>query len=168
MNLHSTIKKVCWLMMMICFGCLCSCNPYRLNVQTHYLNREYLASFHVHTPDPFKDNPEIGQRMLIQWNIPRHERCYQNFQLNIAIRLRNRQDKTIIFPLTRSKGTYLYTLLNQEFLTSGGIATYKVELLGDGAILESWKHPLWTELISFDFSSENTKKEQDLFNRELE
>ncbi|KIC71811.1 hypothetical protein DB44_CX00060 [Candidatus Protochlamydia amoebophila] len=153
------------LIAIICFLCPTSCSLQRLNVQTHYVNREQLASYHVYTPDPHKENPTIGQTILIQWHMLKQDQNFREFYLHLAIRFRNRREENIYLQLTKSSGTYLYHLLNENFCFSGGIATYKIDLIGDECLLESWTHPLWVDLISFDFSTENTKKEQEIFNK---
>ena len=121
---------------------------HRLEVQTQYLSHENLASYYVGTPDPLLNDPIIGQRLLIQWCFPRKfDRC--DLQLHLKLRLRNHEEKELIRPITENRGYYLYDLVNQAYCESGGILTYKVEIRKGPCILETWKHPLWVDLITF-------------------
>lgn len=131
----------------ICF--LTSCQVHHLNVQTQYLTHENLASYYVGTPDPEKDCPTIGQRLLIEWSLPKDYLCYSDLKLNLKIRFRNRKEEEIGVSIGEKSGTYLYYVINKKFCQTGGIATYKVDLIGERCLLETWQHPLWSELITF-------------------
>lgn len=50
----------------------------------------------------------------------------------------------------------MYTLLNERYFETEGILTYKVDLMGDGQILEEWRHQLWHELIKIGDQSESS------------
>lgn len=126
-----------------------SCTLYRLNVQTQYLSHEYLASYHVGTPDPHLYDPIIGQRLLIEWSLCAEEFRDQEIFLFIKIRFRNHGEQEIKFPISSKRGTYLYHLANQAYFKSGGILTYYVEIRSSSCVLASWKHPLWADLIKF-------------------
>ncbi|WP_228840624.1 hypothetical protein [Candidatus Protochlamydia phocaeensis] len=133
---------------------LSSCVFQRLSVQTHYLSHENLASYYVYTPDPHLDNPIIGQRLLIQWSLPSSYCAYDDLALHLKVRLRNHKEETISLPLKSMKGTYLYYVVNEAYCESGGVATYKIDVTGGGCVLETWKHPLWVDLITFNIPQE--------------
>ena len=130
-----------------------SCNFYRLSVQTQYLTHESLASYHVGTPDPSLYAPMVGQRLLVQWSFPAREVAGQELTLYLKVRFRNHEEQEVNVPLTSKWGTYVYELANEAYCQSGGILTYYAEVRTASCVLASWKHPLWTELIKFDFSS---------------
>jgi hypothetical protein len=129
----------------------CACTLRRLDVQTQYLGQESLASYHVNTPDPHLNNPIIGQRLLIQWCLPSQDFEGQTVFIDLIVRFRNHEQKEIKIPLKSKRGYYLYDLTAQEYCESGGLLTYKVEIRNDSCIIASWKHPLWANLITFDF-----------------
>lgn len=129
---------------------LTSCQPHLLDVQTQYLTHENLASFYVNTPDPARNDPDIGERLMIRWSIPSDYLCYDNLSLHLRVRFKDREEEEKILALTRKSGTYLYCVINETFCRTGGILTYKIDLIGGGCILETWRHPLWSELILFD------------------
>ncbi len=99
------------------------------------------------TPDPYLDHPNWGQRIMIQWRLPKIYSNYEVLSLKMTVRFRSRDEKTVNLYINKLNGIYLYDLLNETYCKTGGIATYKVEILGDGCCLEIWKHPLWSELI---------------------
>lgn len=127
--------------------CLSSCFSSRLAVYTDYLTHETLASYYVETPDPLQNYPMIGQRLIVIWTLKKSYLCYKDLHLKLDVRFRNKKETSIIYPITNSKGTYIYSLLNQDYIDNDGILTYKVELIGDGILLDEWKHQMWTTLI---------------------
>mgnify|MGYP000308240266 CR=1 FL=1 len=132
----------------ICLAILlsgCSCD--HLSVHTAYVNKQSLASYHVGTPDPCLNNPPIGERLIISWLLPKGYMQYQDLHLEIVIHLENKEKICRIFPIYKVSGTYVYSILNEEFFDKGGILTYKVDLVGDQKVLTTWRHQLWTELI---------------------
>lgn len=139
--------------LLFCSLLLTSCTFHRLQVQTQYLSHEDLASYHVQTPDPHIECPLIGQRLLIQWGLPACYLAYEDLKLTLKVRLRNRHEHVRSLVLKETKGTYLYRVINNVYRSSGGIATYKVEITGGGQVLETWKHPLWVDLIHVGQSS---------------
>lgn len=127
-----------------------SCNTGRLTIQTKYFSVEDLASFYVDTPDPLQNNPPIGQSLLMSWMLNENELCnYTKIEIRYTIRLRDKKEIRESFPVGRNCGYITYSLYNDDYFKSGGIATYKVELYGDGILLEEWRHQLWQELIVF-------------------
>lgn len=131
---------------------LTSCLLHRLEVQTQYLSHENLASYHIGTPDPHLDQPIIGQRLLVQWSLCSSDVEGHALFLHLKVRFRNHQEQDIKIPINKKRGFYVYDLTNQNYCESGGILTYLAEIYNESCVLESWKHPLWADLITFDFS----------------
>lgn len=128
---------------------LTACQVPYLNVQTQYLTHENLASFYVGTPDPQLDHPIIGQKLMIQWSLPKAY-VNQDVRIKLKVRFRNRKEEEIFFPLNHRRGSYVYSLLEKAYCETEGILTYKADLLVDGCEVDSWVHPLWTDLITFE------------------
>lgn len=126
---------------------LSSCTQSHLAVYTDYLSHENLASYYVGTPDPYLNCPTIGQRLIIVWSLKKKHLLYEDLHLNISIRFRNKQEITLNYPIRKVQGTYVYSLLNQDYIDADGILTYKVELIGGGCLLDEWRHQIWTNLI---------------------
>lgn len=142
---HVNMKKIFLLFILLaCAGCS---NNAHLSVQTLYFTRESLASYYAETPDPMLINPPVGQKLLVSWAVPRYFMDYEDLHLNIRIRFRNRKEVELNIPVERACGSYMYVVANEYFFETNGILTYKVDLIGGGALLEEWRHQLWHELI---------------------
>ncbi len=127
-----------------------SCTLHRLDVQTQYLTPDYLASAHIQTPDPRLFEPLIGQRLLIQWSLSTQEVRDHELFLYLKVRYCNHQEKEVNIPITSKRGTYLYKVNSKLFSETGGILTYIAEIRSSTEVVVTWKHPLWTPLITFD------------------
>lgn len=130
---------------------LTGCSIHPLTVQTQYLSHENLASFHIGTPDPHLDNPTKGQRLLIQWYLSKSAFEEQDLILQLQIRFHNHTEDKIQIPVTSKRGYYLYDLINDDYCKTGGVLTYLAEIRKGECVVASWKHPLWTPVISFDY-----------------
>ena len=120
-----------------------------LSVHTDYVTIENLASYHVDTPDPLLYNPPIGQRLIVYWRVPEKLVRQQALSLLLTLRFRNKEEvKETVF-IDRPVGKTIYSLLDADYFEKRGILTYKVELFNEEDLLKTWKHQLWTELITF-------------------
>jgi len=122
------------------------CNNKLLTVQTEYLSHENLASFHVGTPDPRLRNPPLGQRLIINWSLPKWNGITP-YDLSIQIRFKNGTSANEQMTLNKSSGTYVFSLLNQEYFNRGGFKTYVATISSNGQVIEEWRHQLWANLI---------------------
>lgn len=148
--LQRALLSACLLFVLILL--LSSCCSRYLSVHSDYLSHRNLASYHVDTPDPLKACPPIGQRVLISWSLPKQwrlGRASRDIFLDITLRFGNREECHFKWPIAKRKGTYLFSLLDDDYLEKEGISTYKVDLVDGSFVLESWRHQLWKELISF-------------------
>lgn len=143
-----------WIFRVLLLLSLTACTHGHLSVQTDYINRDYLASDYVETPDPSRYCPPVGQRLIIEWFFPRSYLAYQDLHLELTVRLRNKHEKRINIPALKSYGVFIYALVNADFIDSGGIQTYKVDVVGNGQVLKEWRHQLWTDLITFDIPND--------------
>lgn len=131
---------------LICVIVGCSRKP--LELYTQRIGIEQYASFHVKTPDPFLACPEIGQRLIVKWDIPPCFWKYPLLHVVITLRFFNGEENFINFPVRKFKEIKEWKLVNEDFAKFGGIATYKAELLSEEVPLFSWYHILWNETIS--------------------
>lgn len=120
-----------------------------ISVQMDYLSRRNLPSYRVGTPDPRINHPNIGERLIVQWSLPKQWLGCENLHLKLTVRYRTNEEAVVEIPITRKSGTYLYDLINECYYETGGMLTYKIELIGSGSVLTCWKHQLWAELILF-------------------
>lgn len=127
-----------------------SCTLHRLDVQTQYLTPDYLASNHIGTPDPRRNEPLIGQRLLVQWSLSEKELCDQELLLYLVVRFRDRQEEKVWIPVASKRGTYLFNVDADRYIETKGILTYYAQIQSSADVIAHWRHPLWVELIQFD------------------
>lgn len=154
---------------LICFLCVFAflfegCTQSPINAQTEYITRQGLASYHIGTPDPSLNHPVVGQRMILKWSLP--EDCMKVLDLHMVVtmRFRDGSQRGFNMDIYKSSGIKIYTLPTEEFCQTGGINTFKVDLVGDGNVLYEWRHQLWVELIDLKDSDDNQLNENDLEN----
>lgn len=136
---------------------LSSCGKSCLTVQTDYLTHKNLASYYVGTPDPRQNVPTVGQRLIISWSVPKTYLSYENLRLEVTIRFRNREEVIEIFLIQKTRGTYVFALLNNDYFTKRGILTYKIDLFGGDCLLEEWRHKIWADLILINQEEDNNQ-----------
>lgn len=156
--------------MLICIsGLFQACSNPHLSVHTDYLSHKNLASYHVGTPDPRLDNPPIGQRLIVTWSIPRMYLYYEDPHLVVTIRFRNREEIEETIYIHRMHGTYVYDLLNEDYIEKRGMLSYKVDIIAQGCLLDQWRHQIWADLIHLqDQENPETNSTDDDCNEEIE
>ncbi len=123
---------------------LASCYKGHLYVQQENVDGRSLASTYVHSPDPRSKHPPKGQRLLFSWDYP-HSVYIRGITLVFTVRFWDNREETLIFPLQRKRGSSEFFFDDKE----NKILTYQVEAVTkDKEILETWKHQLWTDLIT--------------------
>ena len=123
---------------------LTSCSRKRISIHSDFVGIEHLASFWVYTPDPLLDCPPFGQRLIIRYYLPREPGEYK---LALTLRYRNREETLKYFQLEKRWGTYVLCLLNDDYCKTGGILSYRLQLLKDDCVIEECRHQLFAELI---------------------
>jgi len=146
-----------FILLSLAFGLLTSCAKERLVIFSQYVGRNNLASYYVNTPDPLLNNPPVGQRILMEWSLPRTYLDYPDLHLELTVRFRNRQETRRTIPIHHEDGEAVYALMNATFYETGGIVTYKVDVVGGGQLLEKWRHQLWVELITLNVDQPQEK-----------
>lgn len=125
-------------MLLILSGC---CTRDYLYVQEERVDRNFLASTHVGTPDPRQKNPPQGQRLLLAWGFPRKD-YLKGLTLITTVRFWDEELKILSLPLERRFGSKAYFFQDQEILT------YRVQAVSrDGEVISNWEHHFWTEFI---------------------
>lgn len=129
---------------------LVGCRRYDFSVSQQIINRDYLASTHVCTPDPRQACPPCGRRLIMSWHIPRDilNRCPQ---IELDIIYWDYSEGHFSYPITEQKGYVLYSLLNEEYHEKKGLLSYKARIItADGYVYRTWKQQLWVDLIHID------------------
>lgn len=129
---------------------LCGCQSHGVVMYQQKISSSYLASTHVGSPDPRLENPPNGTMLVAEWWISKKTLEYDPV-LRIEIIYRDFSTGCVEFPLSHKIGYETFSLLNEDFDKTGGILTYKAEIVTcDGEVYRQWKHQLWVELITVD------------------
>lgn len=132
--------------------CLLSagCSKYYLTVDQQWVDGNYLASTHARTPDPRQSNPPLGQMLVFDWWVP-NKIFKQKPYILVDLIFWDYTTKQVRIPIEKRLSYATYKLLNEEYAKTGGILTYKAEIVTEeGAIYREWKHQLWVKLITID------------------
>lgn len=141
-NLTHSMKKLIPFLLL-----LCSCSSKYLTAEKEYVDCSTLASTFVKSPDPAQTNPPKGERIWINWNIPE---LYQKEKLTLIVKMifcdYTQEIKTI--PIEHLVGCCSIPILNQKYVETGGLLTYKAEIVtSNDTLISQWKHQMWFDLI---------------------
>jgi hypothetical protein len=124
------------------------CRQYYLSVSQQWVDVEYLASTHVHTPDPRQAHPPVGQLLALDWRVP-EDVFKQDPEVVLDLVLWDYTTRQVRIPIKRRMDFTTYRLLNEDYEKTGGILTYRAMIvLRDGEIFREWRHQLWVNLIT--------------------
>lgn len=135
---------------------LTSCQLQTLNVDTYFVGPETLASYWVGTPDPKKCCPDVGQELVLTWNMPRCYQPYEDLYIRWIIRFGNHEEEIFTIPVLTKRGERSYALLNQLYWDRCGIQTYKVEVISGDTILTTLCNSIWTKIICIGGEDEDS------------
>jgi hypothetical protein len=125
-----------------------ACYKQYLYVQQQWVDKSYLASSHVNTPDPEQLSPPYGRRINISWNFPVSQ-FRKGLTLIVTVRFNDNTQDIHNINISRKSG---YTSLYFPDKVEGNIkkvVTYKmVVVTQQGEIIETWKHQLWVDMIA--------------------
>ncbi|CRX38025.1 hypothetical protein [Estrella lausannensis] len=130
-------------------GIFSGCQKRPLSVEVRYISEENLASYYVESPDPRLSYPRVGQELKIRWNIP-DEYYTKGMVLSILLNMRNYSERHYCFELKCQSGSKTLAIANDDFFATGGILSFKAEVLKYGVPLYKTTHQLHVELIRFE------------------
>lgn len=138
-----------------------SCSKYYLSVNQQWIDANYLASVNVGSPDPRRENPPLGQMLIIDWRVPQ-EVIDQQPEILLDLIFWDYTTTTIHIPVDKRMDYTTYKLLNDDYHQKGGILTYKATLVtGKGEVFRQAKHQLWVNLITVDEEVSQEIKQED-------
>lgn len=129
---------------------LSSCYKDNLYVQQEWVDKSYLASFYVKTPDPRDKNPQIGQKIIISWDFPLSE-YKKDLTVVLFVRFWDQTQKELTYKIERKRGytDFFFENINSE--QNKKILTYRLDVVDkNNEIIRTWKHQLWTKQINID------------------
>lgn len=116
------------------------------------MDANFLASSKVGTPDPRKEHPPEGQRLIVAWDFPK-SLFLQNLRMIATVRFWDHREQIVTCLLERKRDTAAFFFPNKGLSEKGKILTYLVQIVSDsGEVIETWEHPFWTE-PRYNFSS---------------
>ncbi len=129
------------------------CSHYYLDVQREQIDRRYLASTFVGSPDPRQDNPPFGQLITIEWKIP-EEILERDPLIVFDLIYGDFTEGRFEYPVQHSWGHKSFEFLNPEYEEKKGIIAYRAQMiLDDGEIYLTWEHQFWVNLINIEKGS---------------
>ncbi len=124
-----------------------SCNRYYVEIHRQRINAGYLASTSVNTPDPRRCDPPLGEMLVIEWLVSM-EIMEKNPQIRLYAISWDNEERVYTWPIKKRKGYRTFSVLNDDFIRTGGLLTYRAEIITeDGEVFREWKHQMWVNLI---------------------
>lgn len=123
----------------------CSCSRTYISLQEQLVDKDYLASSYVQTPDPEAKCPPCGKNILIEWNFP-----ISVFRQNLCIFLTARlwDNTTRIYKYRISKKQGYVTMYFSSKNPNKKLLTYKVEVINaENQLVECVENQFWTEKV---------------------
>ncbi len=129
---------------------LSSCYKDNLYVQQEWVDKNYLASSYVKTPDPRDNNPQIGQKIIISWDFPLSD-YKKDLTIILYVRLWDQTQKELTYKIERKRGYTDFFFENKNREQNKKILTYRLDVVDkNNEIIRTWKHQLWTKQINID------------------
>jgi hypothetical protein len=130
---------------------LTGCSRTTLTVDRYAILPSDLPSNYVDSPDPRKNDPPYGQVLDVSYRIKSKKKQSMPYLLLLKVIYKNLEEETVSQTIFNDEGKFAFEVLNDKFEGTGGILTYKAEIMTfDGDQLADFKHRLWFELISFE------------------
>lgn len=135
---------------------LSGCQKYYISIAQESVTRESLASTQLGTPDPRQKNPPIGERLIIEWKVPR-DYLSKDPSLYLHVIYKDYTEAYFTYSMPYKVDYVTYTLVGDEYEQKKGILTYQAELRAkEESPFITWKHQLWTKLITLDEEEESS------------
>lgn len=122
-------------------------------MQQEWVDRNFLASTRVGTPDPRQESPPTGQRLLVAWRFPLFL-VDQKLKMLLTIRFWDNSEEVLCREIDKSKGYTAFNFFNDRILT------YRIDVVnGENCVIETWEHHFWTKLIEIDRSKSSVSSQ---------
>jgi hypothetical protein len=123
---------------------LTGCTRHYFYAQKEKIDKSFLASSHILSPDPRQANPPEGESLLIRWDFPLSV-FNENLTLQVKVRFYNTEEEVVIRPIIRKRDSCSLFFPHQQILT------YLIQALSDkGEVVSEWEHQFWVEWIDID------------------
>lgn len=127
-------------------------------VSTFKVDKSFLASTHVGTPDPRKACPPCGQLVLVEWWVP-HNLLGCSPKIRLTLVYHNMTEEVIEHPIKYRIGYFSHEILGEDFNKTEGLLSYKTEVVtGDGEVFRESVHQLFVNLIQLDNTGQSEER----------
>lgn len=131
----------------ILFTLFTGCYKDHLYVQQEWVDRNFLASSHIGTPDPRQECPPIGQRLLVAWRFPMNL-INRQLHLILTVRFWDNTEEELYQVIENSKAYAAFNFYDERILT------YRIQVFdSEDEVVETWEHHFWTKLIDINRSN---------------
>lgn len=141
------MKRLFLLSLLFCTGC--ALRPH-ISVHSQPINKKYYASHYAKTPDPRAEKGEVGQRLIISWHIPYRDFRKHVWRAKATVQFGDRTENSFYKQIDAFEGDWILKWSGRPFIDKRGVISYKVELLQDGEVIDTFQHQLWCELIRLE------------------
>jgi hypothetical protein len=127
---------------------LCSCTAKHLSVSKIYTDKKSLASTFTRAPDPLQSRPPEGDRLYIAYLVPSNLH-YKDVQIKLSVIWKNLHQQEVVYFPKHKAGMFSYSLINKDYKASGGIFTYKVDMVDqEGKVVDTFTQRMWVKLLN--------------------
>lgn len=138
-----------WISLIALVGFGCSAQK-RLVVYNQPINNKYYSSVYAETPNPKVDRKEVGQRLVISWDIPYRDFRKYSWQARLIVQFGDRTEEKFTHEIDEFEGDWILKYSGRPFIDKRGVVSYKGELLQNGHVVDTFQHQLWCDLIQLD------------------
>lgn len=135
------MKQILFCLVMVS---LTGCMKPSVQARSSYTSRRDLASYVIDTPDPEKSTKRLGQRIWVTWDTPTYD---DNTHIDVFLRYQDGQERKEIHPVSSRIGEMYVEISPREVALTGGLLSYKINLVQKDQVLATSKHKLWVEKV---------------------
>ena len=138
---------------------LSGCQKYYISISQERVDKDYLASVALNTPDPRLKNPPLGEKLIIEWKVSK-EYLAQKPTLYLHVIYKDYTEAFFTYKMPYKMDYAVYDLLGEEYLRKKGILTYQAEVRApeEKPFLE-WRHQLFTKLIVIEDEDDQVQEQ---------
>ncbi len=126
---------------------LSGCQKYYISIAQESIDKDYLASVALSTPDPRQEKPPMGEKLIVEWKVSK-EYLLLKPCLYLHVIYKDYTEAFFTYEMPYKMDYAVYSLLGEEYQRKRGILTYQAEVrVGQEEPFLDWKHQLWTKLI---------------------
>lgn len=139
------MKKTLLLLPALLF--LSGCDKYHISVVQETIGIHSLASVALGTPDPEKNDPPEGERLIIEWKIAEKD-LLRSPILHLQVVYKDYTEAEISYPMKYKTDYVVYDITGQEYREKKGILGYRIEArVENGTPVLTWQHQLFVRPI---------------------